>query len=63
VPPGDPAKMAAAIIASADTEPAPSRIVLGSDAFGIIRKALAGRLAVIESQRETAAVTDFPPGQ
>jgi NAD(P)-dependent dehydrogenase (short-subunit alcohol dehydrogenase family) len=63
VPPGDPAKMAAAIIASTDTEPAPSRIVLGSDAFGIIRKALAGRLAVIESQQETAATTDFPPGQ
>ena len=55
--------MAAAIIASADTEPAPSRIVLGSDAFGIIRKTLADRLAVIESQRETAAATDFPPGQ
>jgi len=63
VPPGDPAKMAAAIIASTDTEPAPSRIVLGSDAFGIIRKTLADRLAVIESQRETAAATDFPHGQ
>jgi NAD(P)-dependent dehydrogenase (short-subunit alcohol dehydrogenase family) len=63
VPPGDPAKMAAAIIASADTDPAPSRIVLGSDSFGIIRKALADRLSVIESQQETAAATDFPHGQ
>jgi NAD(P)-dependent dehydrogenase (short-subunit alcohol dehydrogenase family) len=61
--PGDPAKMAAAIIASAGTDPAPSRIVLGSDSFAIIRKALADRLAVIESQQETAAATDFPPGQ
>ena len=63
VPPGDPAKMAAAIIASADADPAPSRVVLGSDCFAIIRKALADRLAVVESQRETAAATDFPPGQ
>jgi NAD(P)-dependent dehydrogenase (short-subunit alcohol dehydrogenase family) len=63
VPPGDPAKMAAAIIASADTDPAPSRIVLGSDSFGIIRKSLAGRLAVVDAQREQAASTDFPEGQ
>ena len=62
VPPGDPAKMAAAIIASAEAEPAPSRIALGSDAYGIIRQALTERLAVIESQRETAATTDFRPG-
>jgi hypothetical protein len=55
--------MAAAIIGSADTDPAPSRIVLGSDSFGIIRKALADRLANIESQQETAAATDCPPGQ
>lgn len=59
VPPGDPAKMAAAIIASADTEPAPSRIVLGSDSFGIIRTTLADRLAVIDAQRDSAAATDF----
>jgi NAD(P)-dependent dehydrogenase (short-subunit alcohol dehydrogenase family) len=58
VPPGDPAKMAAAIIASAGTDPAPSRIVLGSDSYGIIRQALADRLTVIESQRDTAAATD-----
>jgi hypothetical protein len=50
--------MAAAIIASADTDPAPSRIVLGSDAYSIIRQALADRLAVIEPQRESAAAAD-----
>jgi NAD(P)-dependent dehydrogenase (short-subunit alcohol dehydrogenase family) len=61
--PGDPAKMAAAIIASAGTDPAPSRLVLGSDSFGIIRAALAGRLAAIESQQQTAAATDFPPAE
>jgi NAD(P)-dependent dehydrogenase (short-subunit alcohol dehydrogenase family) len=63
VSPGDPAKMAAIIIDSADQSPAPSRIVLGSDSFGIIRKALADRLAVVEAQQETAASTDFPQGQ
>jgi len=63
VPPGDPAKMAAVIIDSADHDPAPSRTVLGSDSYGIIRKALADRLAVIEAQRELAAATDFPEGQ
>lgn len=63
VPPGDPARMAAAIIASAETEPAPSRVVLGSDSFGIIRKALADRLAAVEPQERTAAATDFPPGE
>jgi NAD(P)-dependent dehydrogenase (short-subunit alcohol dehydrogenase family) len=62
VPPGDPAKMAAVIIDSADTNPAPSRIVLGSDSYGIIRKALTDRLAVIDAQRELAASTDFPQG-
>lgn len=61
VPPGDPARMATAIIASAEADPAPSRLVLGRDAFGIIRTALADRLAVIESQQATAAATDFPP--
>jgi NAD(P)-dependent dehydrogenase (short-subunit alcohol dehydrogenase family) len=63
VPPGDPAKMAAVIIGSADADPAPSRIVLGTDSFAIIRKALTDRLAVIEAQQETAASTDFPQGQ
>jgi NAD(P)-dependent dehydrogenase (short-subunit alcohol dehydrogenase family) len=63
VPPGDPAKMAAVIIDSAGQDPAPSRIVLGTDSFAIIRKALADRLAVIEAQRELAPSTDFLPGQ
>lgn len=48
---------------AARAEPAPSRIVLGTDAYGIIRKALTDRLAVIEPQQESAAATDFPHGQ
>jgi NAD(P)-dependent dehydrogenase (short-subunit alcohol dehydrogenase family) len=58
--PGDPAKMAARIIASVDTSPAPRRIVLGSDSYGIIYKALSERLADIEPQKDSAAATDFP---
>jgi NAD(P)-dependent dehydrogenase (short-subunit alcohol dehydrogenase family) len=62
VPPGDPAKMASVIIASADENPAPRRIALGTDAFTIIRTALSQRLAALDAQRELAVSTDFPPG-
>jgi|SRR5450830_44439 len=61
LPLGDPAKMSAIIIDSADQEPAPKRIVLGSDSWGIIRKALTDRLAAVEVQKESAASTDMPP--
>jgi hypothetical protein len=60
--PGDPAKMAAAIIASVDTNPAPRRIVLGSDAYSIIVTALTERLADITPQRDQAASTDAGAG-
>lgn len=60
VPPGDPAKMAAAIIDSVEQNPAPPRIVLGTDAFTIIRAALTERLSVLDAQRELASSTDFP---
>ncbi|MBO7748473.1 SDR family oxidoreductase [Paenibacillus sp. MWE-103] len=55
---GDPAKMAAVIIASADRHPAPKRIVLGSDAYGAVRRALTERLASLEAQKEQAQSTD-----
>ena len=57
--PGDPARMAAVIIASADTTPAPRRIVLGSDSYQILVNALTQRLADIEPQKDLAASTDF----
>lgn len=41
--PGDPAKMAAAIIASADQHPAPRRIALGSAAYAAMHAARAPR--------------------
>lgn len=59
LPNGDPARMANIIIDSVDQEPAPKRIILGSDAWGIIQKALSDRLAAVESQKELAASTDI----
>jgi len=60
--PGDPAKMAAIIIGSVDTAPAPKRLVLGSDSYGILVNALTQRLADVEAQKDLAASTDFPTG-
>ncbi|MCY1143274.1 SDR family oxidoreductase [Actinoplanes sp. Pm04-4] len=56
---GDPARMAASIIASADQQPAPLRLVLGSDAYKFVTTALRERLAQIEPQQLAAAATDW----
>jgi len=61
--PGDPARMAARIIDSADVEPAPLRIVLGSQALKSTLAILRKRIADFEAQAELAASTDFPPGR
>jgi hypothetical protein len=47
--PGDPARMAAAIIASVDKEPAPLRMVLGSQALANTIAALKARIAGFEA--------------
>jgi NAD(P)-dependent dehydrogenase (short-subunit alcohol dehydrogenase family) len=57
---GDPALMATAMIASVDQDPAPRRLVLGSDAYQAIENALTTRLADLRIQRESAAATDAP---
>lgn len=61
--PGDPQRMAARIIESVDTEPAPLRMVLGSQALdstlGVLRK----RIDDFEAQRDLADSTDFPAGE
>jgi NAD(P)-dependent dehydrogenase (short-subunit alcohol dehydrogenase family) len=57
---GDPALMAAAMIASVDRNPAPRRLILGSDAYHAIENALNARLADVRTQRESAAATDAP---
>ncbi|MGY3790724.1 SDR family oxidoreductase [Streptomyces antibioticus] len=56
--PGDPVKVAAKIIDSASQEPAPIRLVLGSDSYQGATTALRKRLAQIEPQRAGAAETD-----
>ena len=61
--PGDPARMAARIIDSASTDPAPLRIVLGSQALASTLSTLRKRIADLETQTELAASTDFPPGE
>src|SRR3954447_2301599 len=61
--PGDPARMAARIIESVDVEPAPLRMVLGSQALESTLSTLRKRIAGFEAQTELAAATDFPPGE
>lgn len=61
--PGDPAKMAAIMIASVDETPAPRRIALGSDAYHVMHAQLSARLAALEQQRELACSTDFAPDE
>jgi hypothetical protein len=61
--PGDPARIAARIIAGVDTEPAPLRMVLGSQALESTLTVLRKRTADLETQTELAASTDFPAGE
>jgi len=52
-----------AIIESVDVEPAPLRMVLGSQALDNTIATLGKRIAGFEAQSELAASTDFPPGE
>lgn len=61
--PGDPARMAARIIESVDVQPAPLRLMLGSQALESTIATLRARIAGYEAQTGLAASTDFPPGQ
>jgi NAD(P)-dependent dehydrogenase (short-subunit alcohol dehydrogenase family) len=63
LPPGDPARMAARIIDSVDINPAPLRMVLGSQALESTLTTLRKRVADFETQTELAASTDFPPAE
>jgi NAD(P)-dependent dehydrogenase (short-subunit alcohol dehydrogenase family) len=58
-PPGDPVKMAKAMIDSVEIDPAPLRLCLGSDSYTAIRLSLTERLAAVETQRDLAATTDI----
>ena len=57
--PGNPALMAARIIESVDKNPAPLRIVLGSQALKSIIDRLEERLADYKTQTELASSTDY----
>ncbi|MFY9893028.1 MAG: SDR family oxidoreductase [Xanthobacteraceae bacterium] len=61
--PGDPARMAARIIDSVDAEPAPLRMLLGSQALESTLATLRKRIAGLEAQTKLAASTDFLPGE
>ncbi|MGO9996951.1 MAG: hypothetical protein ACLPKW_04260 [Acetobacteraceae bacterium] len=61
--PGDPVRMAARIIESVDKEPAPLRMVLGSQALESTLSTLKQRVADFETQRESAKSTDFLPDE
>ena len=61
--PGDPVWMAERIIESVDKEPAPLRMVLGSQALSATLTRLKGRVADYETQTELAASTDYPAGE
>jgi NAD(P)-dependent dehydrogenase (short-subunit alcohol dehydrogenase family) len=56
--PGDPQKIAAAIVASVDVTPAPRRLALGSDAYQLMHAALDLRIEELEAGREIAFSTD-----
>ena len=59
--PGDRARMAARIIDSVDSEPAPLRMMLGSQALQSTISTLRQRIDDFEQQTDLAASTDFPP--
>lgn len=61
--PGNPVRMAERIIESVDKEPAPLRMVLGSQALSATLTRLKERVADYETQMEIAASTDYPAGE
>jgi NAD(P)-dependent dehydrogenase (short-subunit alcohol dehydrogenase family) len=61
--PGDPARMASSMIENVDVDPAPLRMVLGSQALDGTLTTLRERIANFEAQTELAASTDFSPGE
>ena len=55
---GDQAKVVAAMIDVALAPDPPRRLLLGSDAYRLVRDALPARLAGVEAQKDRAASTD-----
>jgi NAD(P)-dependent dehydrogenase (short-subunit alcohol dehydrogenase family) len=59
--PGDPLKIAHAMMDSVDRKPAPARLALGSDTYTLVRAALVKRLAALDAQKDIAFSTDINP--
>lgn len=59
VAPGDPVKMARAIVATYEMANPPARLALGTDAYQYVKGALTARLAQLEASREVAFSTDY----
>ena len=57
--PGDPVKMARAMIDSANRSPAPRRLLLGRGAYARVRAVLADRIAALDAQKDIALSTDM----
>ncbi|WP_348619720.1 hypothetical protein [Paenibacillus polymyxa] len=55
--------MAKRIIESVDQDPAPMRMVLGSQALAVTISTLKARVADFEKQTDLAASTDFSSGE
>jgi NAD(P)-dependent dehydrogenase (short-subunit alcohol dehydrogenase family) len=60
--PGSQAKVVAAMIEAALSEKAPRRLLLGSDAYGLVTDALKERLSTFERQKAVAFSTDVDQG-
>jgi len=56
--PGDPSKMARAIVDTFEAEVAPPRLALGQDAYGYIKAALTSRLDQIEAHKKFSTDCD-----
>jgi NAD(P)-dependent dehydrogenase (short-subunit alcohol dehydrogenase family) len=56
--PGDPTKIACAMIDAVDADRLPQRLLLGSDAYDLVHAALSERLASLEAQWSVALSTD-----
>ncbi|HZP76800.1 MAG TPA: oxidoreductase [Pseudolabrys sp.] len=57
--PGDPAKAAEAMIAVVDDPSPPRRLVLGGDAYDVLDRTMAARMADIDRYRALGEATDF----
>jgi hypothetical protein len=61
--PGDPARVARAILAVASLEEPPLRLLLGSDAYEYGRAAWSRRVAEDAKWEELSRSADFPEGE